>query len=88
MKKRRFIYSGEYFISPINISKVCKIILKVIKNKNKGIFQAGGKKEYNLKEFIEKFLKSKNILFKSLKYKKNNRINRHNSLDTFLPFKI
>ena len=88
LKKRRFIYSGEYFISPINISKVCKIILKVIKNKNKGIFQAGGKKEYNLKEFIEKFLKSKNILFKSLKYKKNNRINRHNSLDTFLPFKI
>ncbi len=89
IKQKKYIsYEKDYFISPIKIEKVCIVIFKLLINKNNGIFQLGGKKEYNLNDFIKVHLKKKNYLIKNLNKKKTKWKNYKNSLETFLPFKV
>mgnify|MGYP001210921384 FL=1 len=85
-KKETIEYEENYLFSPVRIEQVCLIIFKLVKYKYEGLFQFGGVKEYNLKEFIKLYFKKK-VIIKKLNTEKNHWKNYKNSLKTFLPFK-
>ncbi len=87
-RKQIINYEKDYYLSPIKIEKVCEAISKLLIKKNKGIFQIGGKKEYNFESFIKSHFKKKRVLMKETNKNKTKWKNYHNSLKTYLPFKI
>ena len=88
IKQKKIInFEKDYYFSPIKIEKVCTVIFKILINKYNGIFQLGGKKEYNLGDFVKIYFK-KNYFIKDLNKKKLKWRNCRNSLETFLPFQI
>lgn len=87
INKRKILnYESDYFLSPIKIDRVCSVIYKILKKKHNGLFQLGGKKEYNLDKFVHYYFSKKNILTKNQNKTKIKWKNYHNSLKTFLPF--
>ena len=58
----------------------------VYAKKHNGLFQFGGKKEYNLDKFVHYYFGKKNILTKNQNKTKIKWKNYHNSLKTSLPF--
>lgn len=83
--KKPIYYDKDYFLSPVQINEICKVIFKILKKKKKGLYQISGKKEYLLNSFLNSHLKRK-ILVKERIKKTFKWQNKHNSLKTFLPF--
>lgn len=72
-KKKIQLYNNIFF-SPLHISSLAKIIIKIITSKKAGIFNIGSRNGISKSDFLEKIIKNKKLNLKYIicKYKNKN----------------